>query len=49
MKLKLATVLLGDGLRLFQHLYAETIELETMDVIESPGETHLRYRVEKEL
>ena len=48
MKLKLATVLLGDGLRLFQHLNAETIELETTDVKESPGVTDLRYRVVKE-
>ena len=28
---------------------AETIELETTDVIESAGVTHLRYRVVKEL
>ena len=42
MKLKLAPVILGDGLRLFQHLNAETIELETTDVKESPEVTHLR-------
>jgi dihydrofolate reductase len=43
----IAPVLLGDGLRLFEHINAESIELETMDVIESAGITHLRYRVVK--
>jgi len=47
MKLKLAPVILSEGLRLFQHLNAETIGLETMDMIESAGVTHLRYRVVK--
>jgi len=50
MKLKLATVLLVYGLRLFQHVNAETIELETTDtdVIESLGVTHLRFYVVRE-
>jgi dihydrofolate reductase len=41
-------VLLGGGLRLFEHINVEHIELESMKVIESPGVTHLRYRVVKE-
>jgi len=46
-QIDIAPVLLGDGLRLFEHINAEAIELETMDVIESTGITHLRYRVVK--
>ena len=40
-------VLLGEGLRLFEHIGAEQIELESTRVIESPGVTHLRFRVVK--
>jgi dihydrofolate reductase len=43
----IAPVLLGDGIRLFDHLGAERIELEKTRVIESPGVTHLRFRVVK--
>jgi dihydrofolate reductase len=37
--------LLGGGVRLFDHLGADPIELEQADVIVSEGVTHLRYRV----
>ena len=40
-------VLLGEGLRLFEHIGAEQIELESTRVIESPGVTHLGFRVVK--
>lgn len=41
-------VLLGDGLRLFENLAAEKIELERIKVVELPGgRTHLRFRVVK--
>ena len=40
-------ILLGDGIRLFDHLSTEPIELETTRVIEAPGVTHLRFRVIK--
>ena len=43
-QLHVAPVLLGDGIRLFEHL-SEPIELETTTVIEAPGVTHLRFRV----
>jgi len=38
---------LGDGLRLFEHINTETIELESTGVIEYAGLTDLRYRVVK--
>jgi dihydrofolate reductase len=37
--------LLGGGVRLFDHLGKEPIDLEQIDVIGSQGVTHLRYRV----
>ena len=43
----LVPVLLGEGIRLFDHLGTEHIELESTRVIESPGVTHLRFRVVK--
>ena len=43
----LAPVLLGAGIRLFEHLGAESIELERLRVIEAPGVTHLGYRIVK--
>lgn len=46
-QIHLAPVLLGEGRRLFEHLETEQIELETTRVIESPGVTHLRFRVVK--
>ena len=38
-------MLLGDGVRLFDHVDPERIELEPTRVIDSPRVTHLRYRV----
>ena len=44
----LVPVLLGDGVRLFDHLDTEPIELESTRVIEAPGITHLTFCVVKE-
>ena len=38
---------LGGGVRLFDHLGIEPIELECMRVIQAPGVTHLAFRVVK--
>jgi dihydrofolate reductase len=43
----MSPVLLGDGIRLFDNLGPEPIELETIRVIEAPGVTHLGFRVVK--
>ena len=43
----LVPVLLGAGIRLFDHLGAEPVELERIRVIEAPGVTHLTFRVVK--
>ncbi|WP_227377946.1 dihydrofolate reductase family protein [Haladaptatus halobius] len=43
----LVPVLLGDGVRLFDHLDTGPIELEETSVIEAPDVTHLGYRVKK--
>jgi dihydrofolate reductase len=43
----LVPVLLGDGVRLFDHLDTEPIELESTRVIEGAGVTHLTFRVVK--
>jgi len=49
LEIDLVPILLGGGLRLFEHIIrAEHIRLEGMKVVESPGVTHLRYRVAKE-
>ena len=37
-------VLLGDGIRLFENMGTEPIELASTRVLESPGVTHLRFR-----
>jgi dihydrofolate reductase len=47
LQIDLRSVLLGDGLRLFDRLGGSPIELETIGVSESPGVTHLRYRIGK--
>ncbi|MGI8909611.1 MAG: SRPBCC domain-containing protein [Rubrobacteraceae bacterium] len=39
---------LGGGVRLFDHLGTEQIELESTRVIKAPGVTHLRFRVVKQ-
>jgi dihydrofolate reductase len=43
----LVPVLLGDGVRLFDHLGTEPIELESTKVVEAPRVTHLMFRVVK--
>jgi dihydrofolate reductase len=43
----LAPVLLGGGVRLFEHLGNEPIELEMIKVIDAPGVTHIGFRVVK--
>ena len=43
----LVPVLLGGGVRLFEHLGTTPIELERTRVIEAPGVTHLTFRVIK--
>lgn len=47
-QIHLAPVLLGDGIRLFDHQGAEPIDLESIRVVEAPGVTHLRFRVVKD-
>ncbi|MCA1703846.1 MAG: dihydrofolate reductase family protein [Actinobacteria bacterium] len=46
-QIHLVPVFLGGGVRLFDHLGTEQIELEHTRVIEAPGVTHLRFRVVK--
>ncbi len=46
-QIHIAPMLLGDGIRLFDHLGTGQIELETTRVIDSPGVTHLRFRLPK--
>ena len=43
--ISLVPVLLGNGVRLFDHLRTAPIELQSMRVIEAPGVTHLTFRV----
>lgn len=43
----IAPMLLGDGVRLFEHLGDDSIELEFLNAITTPEATHLRYRVKK--
>ncbi|MGH3129379.1 MAG: dihydrofolate reductase family protein [Gaiellaceae bacterium] len=44
-QIHIAPLLLGAGVRLFDHLGTAHIELETTRVIDSPDVTHLRFRV----
>jgi dihydrofolate reductase len=46
-QIDLAPVLLGSGVRLFDHLGTAPIELERTRVVEGSGVTHLKYRVVK--
>ncbi len=43
----LAPVLLGTGIRLFDRLGPDPVDLENIEVIEGTGVTHLRYHVVK--
>jgi dihydrofolate reductase len=47
LQIGIVPVLLGDGLRFFEHLGSEQIELEKMKVIESPTRTDLWFRIVK--
>ena len=46
-QIHLVPVLLGEGIRLFEHIGTLPIELERTRVIESPGVTHLWFLVVK--
>ncbi len=46
-QIHMVPVLLGGGRRLFEHLDAELVELETTRVVETPGVIHLKFRVVK--
>ena len=46
-QIDLAPVLLGGGVRLFDHLDTAPIELEPLAVVQGLDVTHLRYRVVK--
>lgn len=48
LQIHLGPVLLGDGVRLFNHIGKVHIELENTRVVDSPRVTHLGYRVVKE-
>jgi hypothetical protein len=43
--INLVPILLKNGVRLFANLGEEPLELENMQVIETPGVTHLRFCV----
>jgi dihydrofolate reductase len=47
MQIHLIPVLLGDGIRLFEDLGPERIELRRTSSIETPGATHFRFEVVK--
>jgi dihydrofolate reductase len=44
----LVPVLLGGGVRLFDHLGVTPVDLELVKVVDAPGVTHITYRVVKE-
>lgn len=46
-QIHLAPILLGAGIRLFESLGAEPVELESIGVVEGTSVTHLRFRVIK--
>ena len=45
--MSIAHVLLGEGVRLFDHLGSQPIHLECTRTLETPGATHLTFRVVK--
>jgi dihydrofolate reductase len=45
--MSIAHVLLGEGVRLFDHIGSEPIKLEHTRTIETPGATHLSFQVVK--
>jgi dihydrofolate reductase len=48
LQVHIAPLLMGEGIRLFEHLRADGTKLERLRVLESPAATHLRYRITKE-
>jgi dihydrofolate reductase len=46
-RIHLVPTLLGDGVRLFDHLDGRRVDLECLEVVPSDGVTHLRYLVKK--
>lgn len=46
-QIHLVPVLLGEGVRLFDHLGERNIELEKTKVVDTPGVAHLEFRVVK--
>src|SRR5438270_12782679 len=46
-QMSIAHVLLGEGVRLFDHLGSQPIHLEHLSTVETPGVTHLSFRVVK--
>jgi dihydrofolate reductase len=46
--LHLVPVLLGSGVRLFDHLGPDHIELKCIGVVDAPGVTHVSYRVQRD-
>jgi hypothetical protein len=47
MTVSVVPLLLGDGVRLFDHLGTDQIELEPSRVVDSPAVTHVTYRLKK--
>jgi dihydrofolate reductase len=47
MQIHLVPLMLGGGIRLFDQVDPEQVVLEGIRVVESPGVTHLKYRVVK--
>lgn len=47
LRIGIVPVLLGEGLRFFEHLCSEQLELEKTKVLESPGRTDILFRVVK--
>lgn len=45
--MSIANVLLGEGVRLFDHIGSQPIHLERLRTMETPGATHISYRVLK--
>ncbi len=46
-QLHIAPILLGKGIRLFDHLGIEPTDLEILNVVQGQGVTHLAYRIVK--
>jgi dihydrofolate reductase len=46
-QLDLAPVLLGGGVRLFDNLGGQQVQLERIRIVDAPGVTHMRFRVIK--